>query len=108
MIFLDSNLKIKLNGLLKLGTNESFFGDMQETSAAIANDTNIDDPSLVLEGLPFMSRVAAASVSSFMFHIEVMNFNQSRNQSRRDTVWLNALEISLVRIKVGPDFLKIR
>lgn len=62
-------------------SNESFFGDMQGTATAITNETDIDDPSLVSQGLSFMSRVAAAaSEKSFMFHTEVLNFNQSEKR----------------------------
>jgi hypothetical protein len=54
---------------------------MQGTTVRIANDTDIDDPSLVSQGIPFMSGVAAAaSVNSFMFHTEVLNFNQSEKR----------------------------
>ncbi|MCH88865.1 cysteine-rich receptor-like protein kinase, partial [Trifolium medium] len=55
---------------------------MQGTTVATANDTDIeDDPSLVSQGIPFMSGVAAAaSVNSFMFHTEVLNINQSEKR----------------------------
>ncbi|WJX26451.1 hypothetical protein P8452_15373 [Trifolium repens] len=50
-------------------------------STATANDTNIDDPSLVSLGIPFMSGVAAAtSVNSFIDLTEVLNFNQSEKR----------------------------
>ncbi|PNX71313.1 cysteine-rich repeat secretory protein 38-like protein [Trifolium pratense] len=65
-------------------SNDSFFGEILQGSAvstATANHPDIDDPSLVLQGIPFMSGVAAtASVNSFMFHTEVLNFNQSEKR----------------------------
>jgi hypothetical protein len=62
-------------------SNDNFFGQMEETAVGTANDTDIDDPSLVSQGIPFMSGVAAAaSVNSFMFHTQVLNFNQSEKR----------------------------
>jgi hypothetical protein len=64
-------------------SNKGFSGEMKQItmSTATANDTNIDDPSLVSLGIPFMSGVAAAtSVNSFMFQTEVLNFNQSEKR----------------------------
>jgi hypothetical protein len=62
-------------------SNDSFFGEMQGTTFGTANKTDIDDPSLVSQGIPFMSGVAVAtSVNSFMFHTEVLNFNQSEKR----------------------------
>ncbi|KAK7302159.1 hypothetical protein RJT34_13040 [Clitoria ternatea] len=59
-------------------SNESFFGHMQPTAVAITNDTDFDDPSVVSEGLPFMSGVAAeAPEKSFMFNTKVLDTNQS-------------------------------
>ena len=61
-------------------SNESFFGDMQERTFTYDFD-DIDDPSVVSQGLPFMSGVAAtASEKSLMFHTEVLNFNQSEKR----------------------------
>jgi len=63
-------------------SNKSFFGDMQGITYAFRNDTvDIDDPSVVSQGLPFMSGVAAAaSEKSLMFHTEVLNFNHSEKR----------------------------
>ena len=62
-------------------SDENFFGDMHGITNAFTNNTDIDDPSLVSQGLPFMSGVAAAaSENSFMFHTEVLNFNQSEKR----------------------------
>ncbi|GAU34491.1 hypothetical protein TSUD_388030 [Trifolium subterraneum] len=62
-------------------SNDSFFGEMQGSAVASTNDTDIDDSSLVSQGIPFMSGVAAAaSVNSFMFHTEVLNINQSEKR----------------------------
>ncbi|KAJ1396588.1 Gnk2-homologous domain [Sesbania bispinosa] len=59
-------------------SNESFFGVMQATAVAITNDTDFDDPSVVSEGLPFMSELAAtAPEQSFMFQTAVLNTSQS-------------------------------
>ncbi|CAJ1961446.1 unnamed protein product [Sphenostylis stenocarpa] len=59
-------------------SNESFFGVMQQTAVAITNETDFDDPSVVSEGLPFMSGLAAeAPDKSFMFHTAVLNTSQS-------------------------------
>lgn len=59
-------------------SNESFFGDMQQTGVTVTNETDFDEPSVVSEGLPFMSRVAAeAPDKSFMFHTAVLNTSKS-------------------------------
>ncbi|KAL9321313.1 hypothetical protein ACSQ67_013152 [Phaseolus vulgaris] len=59
-------------------SNESFFGDMQQAAVTITNETDFDDPSVVSEGLPFMTGIAAeAPDKSFMFHTAVLNANKS-------------------------------
>ncbi|KAK7412223.1 hypothetical protein VNO78_03673 [Psophocarpus tetragonolobus] len=58
-------------------SNESFFGDMQQTSVAITNETDFDDPSVVSEGLPFMTGLAdAAPDRSYMFLTAILNTSQ--------------------------------
>ncbi|KAL2342003.1 hypothetical protein Fmac_009943 [Flemingia macrophylla] len=65
-------------------SNESFFGNMQPTAVAITNETDVDDPSMVSEGLSFMSGLAAvAPEKSFMFHTEVLNLNTSQSGKKR-------------------------
>lgn len=64
-------------------SNESFYGDMQTTAVAITNDTDVDDPSLVSEGLPFMSELAASAPEKpFMFMTAVLNMSQKSDQKR--------------------------
>lgn len=59
-------------------SNESFFGVMQPTAVAITNDTDFDDPSVVSEGLPFMSEMAASAPEELsMFQTKVLNLSQN-------------------------------
>ncbi|KAK7246653.1 hypothetical protein RIF29_41523 [Crotalaria pallida] len=59
-------------------SNESFFGVMETTAFAITNDTDFDDPSVVPEGFPFVTGLAAAAPDEpFLFKTAVLNVNQS-------------------------------
>ena len=42
-------------------SNESFFGGMEQTSMAIINDTDLDDPYSVSKGLSFMDGLASTT-----------------------------------------------
>ncbi|MED6110814.1 hypothetical protein PIB30_046292 [Stylosanthes scabra] len=61
-------------------SNESFFGVMESTAAAITNDTDLEDPSLVSEGLDVMSSlVVSAPEQPYMFQtLMMMALNRSR------------------------------
>ncbi|MED6212323.1 hypothetical protein PIB30_082236 [Stylosanthes scabra] len=61
-------------------SNESFFGAMESTAAAITNDTDFDDPGLVSAGLDVMSSLAvSAPEQPYMFETYMfMALNKTR------------------------------
>ncbi|XP_008441555.2 cysteine-rich repeat secretory protein 38-like [Cucumis melo] len=55
-------------------STDNFIGVLSQTSVAIFNDTNYDDPSLVSYGLSLMSGLASsASYQNLMFQIDVLD-----------------------------------
>lgn len=59
-------------------SDEPFFGTWDQSSGALFNDTNFDDPSVVSQGLNFMSGVAAEAANQRqMFQVGVLDVGQS-------------------------------
>ncbi|KAI4296516.1 hypothetical protein L6164_036466 [Bauhinia variegata] len=58
-------------------SNSSFFGVMENTAAAITNDTDFEDPSVVSEGFSFMSGLSATAPDQiYMFQTAILNVSQ--------------------------------
>lgn len=59
-------------------SNASFFGSVQQTSGAWANDTDFDDPSMGTKGLDFMAGLPSnASKQPLSFQTAVLDVGQS-------------------------------
>lgn len=59
-------------------SDQSFFSIWDQSSAAMFNDTNFEDPSVVSQGLNFMNGVAAAAANrKQMFQVGVLDAGQS-------------------------------
>ncbi|KAG6695122.1 hypothetical protein I3842_09G080300 [Carya illinoinensis] len=59
-------------------SNQSFFGIMDETSVAITNNTDFDDPSVVSKGIYFMGGLASTAPNQpHMFQKAVLDVGQS-------------------------------
>ncbi|KAI9120584.1 hypothetical protein K1719_007617 [Acacia pycnantha] len=61
--------------------NQSFFGAMEETSVAVANDTDFEEAKVVEQELEFMGGLAdSASEKPFMFETEVLDVNVTQKR----------------------------
>ncbi|KAL4274823.1 hypothetical protein AHAS_Ahas20G0045700 [Arachis hypogaea] len=89
-------------------SNESFFGVMESTAAAITNDTDFDESYVVPEGLEFMIGIAgSAPEQPYMFQTSVLNSSRygmaqcTRDISRVDCRACLDSQFSIFRNVIG-------